>query len=93
MSVVTSLASATTTRVQLGTGKTTRRQLIVCPDASVTAYIGGSSVTAANGYPLEPGDSPFEVYQGWSGDQAPAQSFYAITAAGTASLRVLELVY
>ncbi len=93
MSVTSTAQTVTTTRSVVGTPKTTRRQLIVYPDASVTVYIGGSNVTAANGAPLAPGAVPFNVYAGWNGDQSASQGFYAITASGSAACPVLEIAY
>jgi hypothetical protein len=43
---------------------------------SATVYLGGSGVTTANGYPLDPGE-----YEG---------NLYGIVASGTNAVRVLE---
>jgi hypothetical protein len=47
-------------------------------NGSVTAYVGGSGVTAANGYPVAINEKHF-----WFG----AGAIYAITASATADIR------
>jgi len=48
-----------------------------------TLYIGGSDVTVANGFPIEPGEAyPVDVNEG--------AILYGIVASGTASVKVLE---
>jgi hypothetical protein len=93
VSVVSSTATVTTTRTLLGSPRDSRKQLTVSPDASVTVYIGGPTVTSANGFPLAPGDDPFDVYSAYLGDKAAAQAFYAVTASGSATVHVTEVVF
>jgi len=53
--------------------------------SSITVYIGGSTVTASTGTPIEPKSfSP-------SFDSGPLQKWYGITSSGTADVRCLEL--
>ena len=51
---------------------------------AVTVYLGGSGVTSANGFPLEPGES-------WAAELGTGDSVYGRTAASTAEVRVLEV--
>lgn len=94
MSLTSTAVTATTTRGLIGGPKKSRRQLTVFNDGAATAYIGGATVTASSGYPLAPSaDVPFDVFSSWDGDDSPGMAFYAITASGTAALRVTEIAF
>ena len=60
-------------------------QTVWLHSSSGTLYIGGSDVTAANGYRLDNGDKITVAV----GDH---EALYAITSAGTANLYVLSQV-
>jgi hypothetical protein len=62
-----------------------RRSMTIFNNSSVTVYVGGSSVTTANGMPV-----PAGAY-GPSIDAGPRNIVYAIVATGTADVRVLEM--
>lgn len=63
-----------------------RRSIIFYNNSStITAFIGGSTVTTSNGLPLEPKSfSP-------SFDSGPLQVWYGITSSGTADIRTIEI--
>ncbi len=54
-------------------------------DDSVTVYLGGSTVSAANGFPLEAGEIYTEVSNAYSG----FASLYAISEDGTVELSIM----
>ncbi len=58
----------------------TRTGFIIANNSTKTIYLGGDSVTTANGIPLEPG-ACYEN-QIWTG------AFYGIVESGTANVRV-----
>ena len=70
--------------------------MAVSLSACLTSYSeqspSASSGPAWNSSPYALGDPPFDVYANYLGDKGPASAFYAITASGTATLRVTELV-
>lgn len=51
--------------------------------SGVTAFVGGADVTAATGFPLEPGAV-------LTAELAAGEDLFAITAAGTVTLAVLR---
>ena len=60
-----------------------RACVILYNNGSKTVYIGGSSVTSSDGFPLEPGDSiPIDL-----GEDV---ILYGITITGTSEVRTLE---
>lgn len=54
--------------------------------ATVTVYLGSSTVTAANGMPLAPGEK-IGVARA-TGDTMAVEAVYGITAASTAEVRI-----
>lgn len=62
-----------------------RRSLVIYNNAASTIYVGGSDVTATNGMPV-PATSYSPAF-----DAGPKMIVYAVTASGTANVRVLEL--
>ena len=68
-----------TNATQIISSQSTRTAFIIVNNSSQIIYIGGSTVTVANGIPLEPGAS-YEN-QVWTG------AFYGIVAAGDANVR------
>lgn len=89
MAVQAARVTVTTTPTRLDTPSTDGRPgasiLIRCPAATI--YIGGPTVTAANGYELPPGDSfSFDIDEsGLRGD-----SLYAVVSSGTAPVFTLR---
>ncbi len=60
-----------------------RRSMVIRNEGSNTIYIGSSSVSVANGYPLKSGEEkPFDV--------GKDIILYGIVATGTEELRILE---
>lgn len=53
---------------------------------TATVFLGGATVTTANGFPLEPGDVAEYQTAGTTAD-----AIYGIVATGTQPVRVLEL--
>lgn len=49
-----------------------------------TVYLGGSNVTTANGYPIDPGGN-------FNGEIRDGDDLYAVTASGTVACRVLQI--
>jgi hypothetical protein len=82
--LVNGTVTVTTTATALpATAATGRSSLSVKNNGAVTIYVGSSTVTSANGYPLAPNaEISFDV-----GDQVIV---YGITASGSADIRVLE---
>lgn len=69
-----------------GTALADRRSMTIFNNSSaVIIYVGGSNVTSANGIPVFPGS------YGPSLDAGPRNIVYAVTASGSADVRVLEL--
>lgn len=62
---------------------TNRQRLTLKNNSDGVIYIGGSTVTAANGYPLSAGES-------WADDVSDATYYCLSEDAGTKNLRVLE---
>jgi hypothetical protein len=82
----TTAVTVTTTPTALPTTPLeNRRALIVYNNSSSTIYLGGSSVTASNGLPLEASSysPPF--------DAGAKMTLYGIVNSGTANVRVLEI--
>lgn len=85
-SVYTGAVTVGTTAVHLGTGSTPvsgRKRLLVCNNSSAVVYLGSSSVTTTNGFPLQPND-----WLAIDGEVA----VYGIAAAAGNNVRVMELV-
>lgn len=61
-----------------------RRKVMITNQGPADILVGGSDVTAANGYPVDSGNSLTLDILGFG-------SPYAITSAGTAEIRVLQL--
>jgi len=51
---------------------------------TITIFVGGSDVTAANGYPVLP-------YEGLPFDMGQGAALFAITVSGTADTRIMEI--
>src|SRR6266702_2512420 len=69
-----------------GTALADRRSMMIHNNSSTTIiYVGGSNVTAATGIPVSPGT------YGPSLDAGPRNIVYAVTSAGSADVRVLEM--
>jgi len=82
----TTAVTVTTTPTALPTTPLeNRRALIVYNNSSSTIYLGGGSVTASNGLPLEASSysPPF--------DAGVRMTLYGIVSSGTANVRVLEI--
>lgn len=74
---------STTAAVIPTTAQTNRRTMLVYNNGSETVYLGGSTVTATTGYPLEPGqEKGFDIDAGLS--------LYGITSANSSDIRTLE---
>ena len=85
-SPTTKSVTVTTSATQLDATPLTDRKTIVIANTSdtVIAYIGGSGVTTANGFTLEPKEKQ-------SLDMDDGAALYAIVASGTLDIRVMEL--
>ena len=85
-SPVTASTTVTTSATQLAaTALTDRKTLVVAnTSATVIAFIGGSGVTTATGFPLEPKGN-------YSFDMEDTATLYAIVASGTLDIRTMEL--
>lgn len=92
MPIRTSAPTVTTTATALGESSSRRTELVVVAPETGTVYIGGPTVTAANGYPLVEGDAPFNASRVIQSDSAPSEAWHAITSTGTATVRVLEII-
>lgn len=80
-----------TTPTRLGNATARRHVLQVDAPASGTVYIGGPSVTSASGYAHAAGDPPWFAQRTYNDDPVPTSQFYAVTASGTATVRVHEV--
>jgi hypothetical protein len=80
----TGSATSGTTAADIDTGITDVNEvrLIIRNHGSVTAYLGGSDVTAANGFPVEAG----EAYE-WPVRVGRSGAVYHVVASGTCDLR------
>jgi len=87
---VTSSTQAVTTAAKIGTPTAKRTALVVYSPASaaVTVWIGGSNVTASNGFPLNAGDRIVFTNDGPNGMPA-SQDWYAF-AASSVTLQITE---
>jgi hypothetical protein len=56
---------------------------VAVPSAGTTIYVGGSDVTAANGFPIA-------ATEKFSTGADPGEKLYGITASGTQSVNVFE---
>lgn len=80
VAATTVTATATKIPASIAAG---RASIILFNSGSYTVYLGGSGVTTATGFPLEPGDSlPIDV-----GDDI---DIYGISVTGTSEVRTLE---
>jgi hypothetical protein len=88
VAVSSSAVTVTTTATRLDSTESddiAGHSVVAWVPSGSTIYIGGADVTAANGLPVSgPGYSPGFVL-------GPAESLYAITADGTASIRVAQV--
>ena len=83
-SVLPTAVTVTTTATAIpATALAGRRAMMVRNNGSVTVYLGDSTVTSTNGFPLSPGEEK-------SYELGPPVTLYGITASGTADVRVLE---
>ena len=79
--------TVTTTRQIVVAAAPANRQVYLHVLGNNIVYLGGSTVTAANGMPTEKASVPFEIC-------VPAgENLYAISASGTEDLRVLRASY
>ena len=67
-----------------------RRRFVVHNDSGVTVYVGGPGVTTTTGH-VVPDDGTFEVQQQFSTDASAKYQWYAVSAAGGAVIRVIEV--
>ena len=82
--LVASTTTISTTAVVIpATAQTNRRTMLVFNNGSNIVYIGGSTVTASAGYPLQPGqEKGFDISSGLV--------MYGITSSGSSDVRTLE---
>lgn len=86
--MVTRQQTATTTVVEICSYLATRKSLIITNNGAATVYISQNKGTClADGTPV-PVNSDLSFVKA-DGDE-PEDSYYAITSAGTADLRVIE---
>ncbi len=74
----------TTTRQAIAPKRNNYRAIYLHVIGNGTVYLGGETVTTADGTPTEKGGVPFELY-------IPAgETVYALVESGTEDLRVLD---
>ena len=90
MSLTSSTATATTTAAVIGTPTAKRSVLVIHSpsSAAATVYLGGSNVSASNGFPLAAGETVTFTNDGANGMPA-SQDWYAY-AASNVTLQVTE---
>jgi hypothetical protein len=77
--------STTAVAMRVGAGNATnRRSILIQNQGPLSVYIGGASVTTANGYELA-------LKAGVEFAIGESQTLYAIAASGTQNVRVLEV--
>lgn len=75
----------TATRLDTGTaGNMARSSCLVRNRGAVPVYLGGLTVTTANGFQLDPAESV-------AVDLAPGDALYGVVASGSASCHVLQV--
>jgi hypothetical protein len=74
--------TVTTTASQIIGADPTNRPVWLQIDDNVTVYIGDSTVTTANGFPIAKHQAPIQ------GMLAPGQSLWAIVASGSTTIRI-----
>lgn len=82
-----SRVTVTTSATRLDTANTAKSpNIIIRNRGSVAVYVGGSAVTSADGFQLDAGES-LDVAVG-----AGNIGLYGITASGTASVHILQVI-
>lgn len=67
-----------------------RRRFILHNDSGQTVYVGGPSVSTITGHVVEH-NGTFEVHQQFSTDASAKYQWYAVSATGSADVRVVEV--
>ncbi len=76
--------TVTTTATQIISTDPTNRPVWLQIDGNTTVYIGDSTVTVANGFPLVKHAAPIH------GNLGPGQDLWAIVASGTETIRIFS---
>jgi hypothetical protein len=76
--------TVTTTATQIISTDPTNRPVWLQIDGNTTVYIGDSTVTVANGFPLAKHAAPIQ------GNLGPGQDLWAIVASGTETIRIFS---
>lgn len=67
-----------------------RRRFVLHNDSGATVYVGGPSVTTSTGHVVS-NNATFEIQQQFSTDASAKYQWYAVSAAGGAVVRVIEV--
>lgn len=89
MPIVSTAATVSTTASKVAGVSTTAGAIragacILVNLGGATVYLGGSNVTTANGFPVDPGGN-------FSGEIKDGDDLYAVVASGTVACRVLQI--
>lgn len=76
--------TVTTTASQIISSDPTHRPVWLQIDGNTTVYIGDSTVTAANGFPLVKHGAPIQ------GNLGPGQDLWAIVESGSETIRIFS---
>ena len=76
--------TVTTTASQIISADPTNRPVWLQIDGNTTVFVGDSTVTPANGFPLSKNSAPL------GGQLAPGQSLWAVVASGTETVRIFS---
>lgn len=90
MAITNTAVTVASTATSVAAVDQNRRRILLHNPNATTVYVGGPSVTTANGYPLLQ-NATLDVYQQHREDATPHQQWYGIVATGTQAIRVLEV--
>ena len=76
--------TVTTTATEIIGADPTHRPVWLQIDGNTTVYIGDSTVTVANGFPIAKHAAPIQ------GTLGPGQALFAIVASGTETIRIFS---
>lgn len=79
-----------TTATSLFDSAGNRRRFVLHNSSGVAVYVGGPGVTTSNGHVVA-NNGTFEVQQQFSTDASAKYQWYAVSAAGGAVVRVVEV--
>jgi len=67
-----------------------RRRFVIHNDSGATVYVGGPDVTTDDGHVI-PDNGSFEVSQQFPTDASAKYQYFAVSAAGGAVIRIVEV--